>query len=112
LLERAEICAIFSTGDTTRHQNIPTMKKERKNNCRCSDKEILQSLRNIDFELRALRCQQSFSCMDYVLPLMLMAVLGFRLSSGPWSKEDMEDFQKRQKEKFSTASTPGAQQPE
>lgn len=77
------------------------MKKEKRDTGRCSDKEVLQLLRNIDFELRALRCQNSLNCMDYVLPLLLIGLLGgpFNSSASRWNKEEVEKFCREQKEK-------------
>lgn len=94
------------------------MKKERKNNCRCSERELLREVlslvKTLDFEVRSMKWQHSLSSMDMFLPLLLIGLLGgpFNASASSWKKEDMEAFQKRQKEKFSPASTPGAQQPE
>ena len=100
LLETRCECGIFLLGDRTNTVNT-RMKKGKQDNCRCCDKELLQALRNIEFELRFLKCQQSMNCMDYALPLLLIGLLGgpFNSSASRWNKEEVEKFCREQKEK-------------
>jgi hypothetical protein len=85
---------------------------------RCSERELLREVlslvKTLDFEVRSMKWQHSLSCFDMFLPLLLIGLLGgpFNSNAANWRKEDMEEFMKKQKEKFSPASTPGAQQPE
>ena len=76
------------------------MKKEKQDTGREScDKEVLQALRNLEFEVRSLKCRQDLCCMDLALPLLLIGLLGFNSSASRWNKEEVEEFCREQKEK-------------
>ena len=94
------MCGIFLAGDRNKHR-YTRMKKRNDDNCRCCGKEVLQALRSIEFEVRSLKCRQDLCCMDYVLPLLLIGLLGGSFNSGAsrWNKEEVEEFCREQKEK-------------
>ena len=94
-------CGIFYPVTETSTENT-RMKKEKQDTGREScDKEVLQALRNLEFEVRSLRCRQDLCLMDYVLPLLLIGLLGgsFNSSAFRWNKEEVEEFCREQKEK-------------
>lgn len=95
------------------------MKKEKHKPNRCSERELLRELageiKALEMDIRTMKWQQSMSGFDFIIPMLVIALLGERFHSNTsphWSKEAMENFMSQQKEKSSPSTTPGAQQPE
>lgn len=112
-----EICGIFLA--VPNKHRYTRMKKEKHNPTRCSERELLRELASeikaLGMDIRTMKWQQSMTGFDFVIPMLFIALLGERFLSNTsphWSKEAVEELLKQQKEKFSPASTPGAQQPE
>ena len=93
------------------------MKKEKHNPTRFSERELLRELASeikaLGMDIRTMTWQQSMTGLDFIIPMLFIALLVERFQTPlHWSKEAVEELLKQQKEKFSPASTPGAQQPE